>query len=257
MTFSDETIWIIGASSGIGEALAKQLAAENATIILSARSTDKLEQIQKEIGEHHLIFPLDTSDEKAVYTTYEAIMEKVPTLDRVLFMAGIYEPTNIEGIDTAFAQQIMNVNFMGAIYTTQAVLPVFKKQGAGQIVLCASVAGYSGLPNGQPYSASKAALINFAESLHAEVPKNIDVKVINPGFVETPLTDKNDFEMPMCITPDQAATAIIKGLQSKNFEIHFPKKFTYLVKLLTSLPYFLKLKISKKLAEKRLLKETK
>jgi len=133
------------------------------------------------------------------------------------------------------------------IWIIGAILPFFESQGHGQICLCASVAGYIGLPNSQPYASTKAALINLAESLHVEYePKNIDIKVINPGFVQTPMTDRNQFEMPMMITAQEAATAIAKGITSQGFEVHFPKKFTLIMKLLRLLPYWLSFKITKK-----------
>jgi short-subunit dehydrogenase len=130
----------------------------------------------------------------------------------------------------------------GAFNAVHAVLPILKSQAHGQFVLCGSVAGYCGLPNGQPYSATKAGVINLAESLRAE-EGHLDIKVINPGFVRTPLTDKNNFKMPMMIEPEEAAKIIVKGLQSKKFEIHFPKRFTFLMKILSVLPDFLYFKI--------------
>lgn len=248
MSFTGETIWIIGASSGIGKALAHELANQGATLILSARSEDKLNKIQQNIGGNkHKVLPLDVSDPTLVKQATQTALSNATLLDRVIFLAGIYDPKSIEDIDLDFAQRIINVNFIGALYVTQSVMPIFKKQGAGQLALCASVAGKIGLPNGQPYSASKAALINFTESLHAETPKDIDIKLINPGFVTTPLTDKNDFDMPMVITAEKAATAIAKGLQSGAFEIHFPKKFTYIVKCIASLPYILGRPLAKKI----------
>ena len=126
--------------------------------------------------------------------------------------------------------------------------PQFESQGHGQIVICASVAGYRGLPTGQPYCAAKAALLNLSESLKVELePKNIDVKVICPGFVKTPLTDKNDFPMPMIIEAEDSAIAIKKGLCSRAFEIHFPKRFTYIMKLLHILPHWLYFVVARKM----------
>lgn len=128
------------------------------------------------------------------------------------------------------------------------VLPFFESQGHGQVNLCGSVAGYFGLPNSQPYASTKAAIANLAESLRVEYQdKNIDVKLISPGFVRTPMTNKNDFEMPMMIEVEEAAQYIAKGITSSRFEIHFPKRFTWLVKLLRSLPYCLSFRLSKNL----------
>ena len=250
MAFYNEYIWIIGASSGIGEALARELAAQGATLVLSARRAKELQQLNNEIGGNHIVMPLDVSDNIAVTQATTLIQQRVPTLNRVIFLAAIYRPEMIDKLDPSFARQLVEVNLLGAIYTTYALLPLFETQQCGQIVLCGSVAGYTGLPAGQPYSATKAAIINFTESLYAEAPDYLDVKLINPGFVRTRITDKNSFPMPMRIEPEQAAKHIAKGLQSNGFEIHFPKAFTLLVKLLRLLPYPLALYLTRKMASK-------
>ncbi len=247
MQFSNEHIWIIGASSGIGKALAEKLSQEGATLILSSRRQDELETLQSSLGEQHRIYPLDVADSQQVKETTQTLFKQFNKIDRIIFMAAIYRPDGIEQLDMSFAQQLVHVNLLGAIYITYAILPLLEQQTKAQIALCASVAGYTGLPSGQPYSATKAALINFSESLYAEVAEHIDIKVINPGFVRTRITDKNKFHMPMRIEPEAAAEAIAKGLKKKAFEIHFPKRFTYCVKLLSHFPYFIKLWITKKL----------
>ena len=237
MNFKNEHIWVIGASSGIGEALARELAGQGATLILSARREEELQKLNDELGGEHHVMPLDVADSEVVQQAMDQVSERIPRLDRVIFMAAIYNPGNISKMDVDFAKKLVEVNLLGALYTSYAALPVFEKQQGGQLVLCGSVAGYTGLPGGQPYSATKAAIINFAESLHAEVDESIDIKVINPGFVRTRITDKNQFHMPMRIEPPQAAKAIAKGLQAKAFEIHFPKGFTLMTKFLRLLPY--------------------
>lgn len=250
MTFKHENIWIIGASSGIGEALASELSAQGATLILSARSKDALERSQQALGSQHYIYPLDVADYGDVEAAVSYITSTVKKLDRVIFMAAIYQPADIVNMDVTFAKQLLEVNVLGAFHITKAVLPLLEKQSAGQLALCASVAGYVGLPGGQPYSASKAALINFAESLYVEAPKNVDIKLINPGFVRTPMTDKNKFAMPMRVEPEVAARYIIDGLKSKAFEIHFPKKFTIFLKFLSIMPYGIKLFLTSKMKNK-------
>lgn len=240
--FQDRSIWIIGASSGIGAALAKQLALEGARVIISARSADKLEALSAEIGAE--AYALDVTK----FEDIKNIAEKIGKINSVVFMAGIYTPMNFDNMNLSDANHIIDINFKGALNAVLAVLPILKKQKFGQIALCASIAGYRGLPNAQPYGATKAALINLAESLRLELsPSNIDVKVINPGFVKTQLTDKNRFDMPAIITPEQAAQAIIKGLKDNAFEIHFPKKFTYFAKCLRILPNWIYFKLAKKL----------
>ena len=234
-THAGNYVWIIGASSGIGRATAIELAAQGAILALSARSEDKLNALQAELGEQHLVLPLDVTDAQAVVNTLARVQATFPRLDRVIFMAAIYDPTPFTQLEITAVQQMITINLIGAVNLVHAVLPVLRQQGAGQLVLCGSVAGYRGLPNSQPYSATKAALINLAESLRA-AERALDIKVINPGFVRTALTDKNDFNMPMIIDVEQAAKTIAKELLTKRFEIHFPKRFTYLMKLLALLP---------------------
>ena len=236
-------VWIIGASSGIGAATALALSKAGAHVILSARRADVLEHVGQQLyGFNHQILPFDV----ASYAETVVAFSKIKRLDRVLFLAAVYDPT-IEGrTDIAFIQQSLQVNLAGVFHIVNVVTSFFEGQGYGQINLCGSVAGYFGLPNAQPYSATKAAIINLAESLYIEnQAKNIDVKLISPGFVRTPMTDKNDFEMPMMISVEAAAEAILAGMTAEAFEIHFPKKFTWLVKVLRFLPYYLSFKLSK------------
>ena len=234
LIYAGKNIWIIGASSGIGRALAIELASQGATLALSARSEDKLQVLNEELGGVHTVLPLDVADDKAMVKAAQSL----PHINSAVFMAAIYAPAPLSQLDIEAARQMVNINLNGAFNTVHAVLPILRKQGYGQLSLCGSVAGYRGLPNGQPYSATKAAVINLAESLRAE-ERDLDIKVINPGFVRTPLTDKNNFKMPMIIEPEDAAKIIAKELQSSRFEIHFPKRFTYVVKLLKILPSWL------------------
>ena len=247
MPFTGQHIWIVGASTGIGRALAYELFATGASLILSARSEDALHELNEELGGNHLVMPLDVADIAQINRVAEIIADSVPQLDRVVCLAALYQPAPIKNMDLGFAQQLFDVNVLGTMAVAQAVLPLFRQQPKGQLALCGSVAGYVGLPNGQPYSASKAAIINFAESLRAEVDEVIDIKLINPGFVRTPMTDQNDFEMPMCIEPEEAAEAIAQGLKSRAFEIHFPRKFTFIMKCLRALPYPLQLFLTRKM----------
>jgi short-subunit dehydrogenase len=247
MTYKNDVIWIIGASSGIGYALAVELAAQGATLALSARRKDELEKLKERIGERHMIYPLDVADTELTIRTAKAIHAANGRIDRVIFMSAAYTPMKLDALDMLVTRHMVDVNIMGTFNVVHAALPLLKEQKSGQIVLCGSVAGYTGLSGGQPYSATKAAVMNIAESLYAECPNHIDVKLISPGFVRTPLTDKNTFSMPMIITPEAAAKAIASGLHSKRFEIHFPKRFTLFLKLLRLLPYTLAFKITQKL----------
>lgn len=230
-------VWIIGASSGIGEALARELAAQGARLVLSARRQDKLDELNESLGGGHRVLPLDAGNPQSLVEAVAAIEAAGETLHSMIFMAAFYSVDQRHGKDIAFINRIISVNLGGAFNAVHAVTGLFKRQRFGQIALCASVAGYRGLPYGQPYCATKAALINYAESLKIELEDDgIDVKVINPGFVKTPLTDKNKFTMPMIIEADEAARILAEELLSKRFEIHFPKRFTWLMKVIDVLP---------------------
>ena len=244
--YNGKNIWIIGASSGIGEALARELHARGASLALSARSEDKLKKINRTMNQEHLVIPCDVADVSSVQTAIKATLDDMGQIDHVVFLAALYTPGNLVDAHLEDIRKALNVNIGGAMNVVHEVVPVLR-QGS-TITLCGSVAGYRGLPKGQPYSATKAAVINLAESLKLDLaPRGIDVKVINPGFVRTPLTDKNNFKMPMMIEPEEAAKAIAKGLQSKVFEIHFPKKFTFIMKLLQLLPHRLYFWLSKRM----------
>jgi short-subunit dehydrogenase len=243
-SFAGSHVWIIGASTGIGRALAIRLAREGAVLSLYARNSETLEDLRRELNGPHAIYPLDVTRADQL----EAAAAAQPRIDRIVFLAGQYEPGALADADPHKTRLIVDTNLMGALHTVHAVLPVLRRQRGGQIALCGSVAGYRGLPGGQPYSATKAAIINLAESLRTEESKhNIDIRLISPGFVKTPMTDKNTFPMPMMISADQAADAIATGLKGPNFEIHFPRRMTIAMKILQILPYWLYFKIAGRL----------
>ncbi|MBN8544274.1 MAG: SDR family NAD(P)-dependent oxidoreductase [Alphaproteobacteria bacterium] len=244
--YSNETVWVIGASSGIGLALAQRLANEGARLIVSARNAASLGQFVAQHGTQHIAAPLDIHDPTALQKTAEQLWQQCGTIHRVIFMAALYQPMKLTELDMQQTRDIIEVNLTSVFELVHVLLPKLIAQPRAQLALCGSVAGYTGLPSGQPYSATKAAIINLAESLHAEAPNHLDIKLINPGFVRTPLTDKNNFAMPMIITPERAAQYIADGLRTKRFEIHFPKGFTRLLKLLRILPYGIRLWIAKK-----------
>ncbi|WP_049629817.1 SDR family NAD(P)-dependent oxidoreductase [Cellvibrio sp. pealriver] len=247
-SYENQVVWIIGASSGIGAALARELFKRGALLALSARRKDELDRLKLELDDTSKVFVLDITDPDMTLRTAHAIRASFGRIDRIIFLAAAYVPMKTTELDIAVTKGIIDTNLTGAFNVVHAVVPILKsQQQKGQLALCGSVAGYIGLPEGQPYSATKAALINLAESLHAECRDLIDIKLINPGFVSTPLTDKNRFEMPMIMQPEDAANAIADGLLSRSFEIHFPKKFTLLLKLLRLLPYPLSLRVTRKL----------
>ena len=243
-------IWIIGASSGIGAALAKDLSRRGAIVALSARREDALVTLKDDLqGDNHIVVAVDAADDESIQNAFQSVTDQFPRLDSAIFMAASYTPHDGAPKALSVVKDMINVNLTGAFRMIDAVRPYFEKRGSGQIVLCASVAGFRGLPTGQPYCATKAALISLAETLYVDLrPYNIDVKVINPGFVKTPLTDKNDFPMPMMIAADKAAREISKGLVSRSFEINFPKVFIIIMKILNILPNFIYLWVSRKIS---------
>lgn len=247
MKFKNETIWIIGASSGMGRELAIGLSRQGANLILSARNEEALAELNNTLGGNNQIFALDVADSEAMTTTITKVFTQNQTIDRIIFMAALYDPKSIKDIKKDFVPQLMQVNLIAPINLAIDAMPYLEKQTKSQIVFCCSVAGYTGLPIGQPYSSSKAGLINFVESLYAESPKNVDIKIINPGFVKTPMTDMNRFKMPMIMSPQAAADRIIDGLNSNRFEIYFPTFFVLITKFLRILPYKIKLFLTQKI----------
>jgi short-subunit dehydrogenase len=241
---SGKHIWLIGASTGIGRDLAKELARRNARLTISARSVDQLNSLKEEIGQNVSVLPLDVADQPAIAHAAESVEE----LDGVVYLAAAYNPDKLkEQIPPERIDQVVTVNLTGAIHVTQAVRQKLTCRENSFLALYASIAGYRGLPRGQPYSATKAGLINYAESLRTELYGKVDVKVINSGFVDTRITRQNDFRMPVLMKPSDAAVRIADGLERGGFEICFPKRFAYVVKMLRLLPNWLFLRIARRL----------
>lgn len=246
-----KTCWIIGASHGIGEALAKKYFNSGFNLAISARSEDKLKLIRNDLlaqNQNHLnqilITKTDVTEAISIQSSLDFILEKFDHIDLVIFCSGIYQPTSALNFDLEKSHQTIAVNLGGALNLLHVILPQMLQQKFGHIAFVASVAGYRGLPQSFAYGASKAGLINLCEGIYPELKRqNINLSLINPGFVKTRLTDKNSFVMPFLLAPEKAATEIFNGLQAKKFEIHFPKKFTYLLKFLRILPNFFFLKI--------------
>lgn len=237
--FKNKRIWIVGASEGIGAALAQQLAAAGAQLVLSARNAGALAGLATRLsGGPHMAAACDVTDADSMARAWAELQAGGRPLDGVIYNAGAYEPMDAAHFDRAKIAQMLEVNFNGALNMLAHVLPDFMARNAGHIALVGSVAGYRGLPAALGYGASKAALIHLAENLKADLaPTAIRVQIINPGFVKTRLTDRNDFAMPCIITPERAAAYIVQGLQQSRFEIHFPKRFSRALKLLSLLPY--------------------
>lgn len=229
------TVWLIGASSGIGEAAAAALHAAGARVVVSARRADTLADFaQAHAGS--VAVPLDVRDDAAVRQAAAQVLALGP-LDCVVYCSGIYTPTRAFALDATDAIRHMDVNYNGALRVLAAVLPAMLAQGRGHISLVSSVAGYRGLTNGLVYGPTKAALTHLAEGLYLDLhSKGLGVSVINPGFVETPATAINDFAMPALISAAQAAQHMLSGWADGDFEIHFPKRFTRWMQVLRVLP---------------------
>ena len=224
----DKVIWITGASSGIGKALAIKFAKEGWKVAISARRENLLNEIAKTYNDI-FPYPLDVTDSKKCELVFNSIKERFKNVDISVFSTGIHDPKSEKSLDLNKVRQIMEVNFFGTINSVNAVYKYYKERKSGQISIVSSVAGYRGLPAGGAYCASKSALTSFTESLNFDMKrKNVRVSLISPGFIKTPMTDQNDFPMPMIKTPEFAAEEIYNGLVKKNaFEIHFPKSFTF------------------------------
>jgi short-subunit dehydrogenase len=230
-------VWIIGASTGIGAATAKLLLAQGARVVLSARNAEQLAQVAAG-NSRVLLEPLDFTDSRQVATAWQRIRAMWGRVDLVLIVAGTYVETRAWELTEAKATALMQTNLLAVINTCAVVLPALVAESKGAIGIVGSVAGYAGLPKALLYGASKAAVINFTETLYLDLrPKGIGVYLISPGFVKTPLTEHNDFKMPALISADQAARDVVAGLRAGKFEIHFPKRFTYTLKFLRLLPY--------------------
>jgi NAD(P)-dependent dehydrogenase (short-subunit alcohol dehydrogenase family) len=238
-------VWLVGASTGIGRATAERLHAAGAQVIVSSRTAATLIEMTTQFKGMQAL-PLDVTDRVAVHAAAEQLVAQHGRLDLVMYCAGHYKAQRATAIDLDELLKHQAINYNGALHVVAAVIPTLLKQAgqgrAAHISLVASVAGYRGLPNALAYGPTKAALINLAEVLFLDLqPRGIGVSIINPGFVQTPLTAGNQFDMPALITPAEAARHIADGWEAGQFEIHFPKRFTLWLKalrLLTDGLYF-------------------
>ena len=233
--WNGQRVWLIGASSGIGEATARRLMQRGARVALTSRNRDALTALA---DGHALVAAADVTDRASLQAAFDDVCAHFGGIDVALINAGTHQPVRAWELDAESAARLVQVNLAGAINATALLAPYFAQRGGGRIALTASVAGYGGLPTGLVYGATKAALINFAETLYLDLaPRGVAVHLINPGFVKTPLTDLNDFTMPALIGVDEAAREILAGIERGEFEIHFPKRFTRMLKMLKLLPY--------------------
>lgn len=233
----NQRVWIIGASTGIGKALADALLAKGARVAVSARRA----QVLDEAFGHQpraLCAPLDLTDRAAVASGLTQIVENWGGVDLVILMAGAYRALRAWDLTDELIRETMETNVYGVMNASALLTQHFVQQGSGHLSIVSSVAGYRGLPKALVYGPSKAAATNFAEVLYLDLSeKGIGVSVVHPGFVRTPLTAGNDFNMPHLIEPEQAATEMIRGYERGDFDIHFPRAFTRQLKFLRMLPY--------------------
>jgi short-subunit dehydrogenase len=230
-------IWITGASSGIGKALSIKFAENGWIVAASARRENLLNEL-KQINQNIYPFPLDVTEIENCKTVAKKILEQFKNIDICVFGTGMHDPKSEKTFNLKKIREIMEVNYFGTMNSINSIYEYFSEKKSGQISIISSVAGYRGLPAAGAYCASKAALTSFAESLNFDMlKKNVRVSLISPGFIKTPMTDQNDFPMPMIKSPEFAANEIYRGLTiKKKFEIHFPKGFTYFLKFLQILP---------------------
>jgi short-subunit dehydrogenase len=237
MSENQKKIWITGASSGIGKALAEKFASEGWKVAVSARRKEILNEMCK--NENISSYPLDVTNQEQINDVFLKIINDFGNLDLCVFSSGTYDPKLEQEINVKQNKFVMETNFFGVLYCIKSVEKYFKNKKNGHISIVSSVAAYRGLPNSSGYGPSKAALTNLTESLYFDFKKqNVRISLISPGFIKTPLTDKNEFPMPFIKSPEFAAEKIFNGLtKSEAFEIHFPKALTLLLKFLRVLPY--------------------
>lgn len=241
-SWAGKRVWIIGASTGIGAALARLLAQRGARLALSARSAETLAASVVQAGSPGLaearLLPCDITDADAVATTLATLVAGWGGLDLVLVSAGTYNAMRADVLDRSVAAHILDTNLHGPLNVVASAVPQLLRQGSGAIGIIGSIAGYGGLPKAVIYGPSKAAIINLSEAMYFDLrPHGINVYLISPGFVKTPMTAANDFHMPALISAEEAAQEIIDGMEAGAFEIHFPRRLTYVFKMLRILPY--------------------
>jgi short-subunit dehydrogenase len=234
------SLWLIGASSGIGAALAPELAAAGAILAISARREAELEKVADAAalrGIRPLVKPLDVTDLAAIERVYGELKEAWGRVEVLFYNAGAWAETRPENFNTHQAVNQIDVNFQGMVRTVGTMMPDLVANRAGEIVGMASVAGYAGMPRGAAYSASKAGANAFLQAMRMELrPYDVGVTTVNPGFVRSPLSDRNKFAMAFIVSAEEAAQRIVKGMLDGETEIHFPKRLSWFLKGLTALP---------------------
>ncbi len=242
--------WVTGASSGIGKALSLALAKRGWTVIASARSRPKLDLLAASASANGRIIPLpvDTTDADAVAAVVRDIARDHGPIDLAILNAGTHRPITVDSFDREAFATLVNTNLLGTVNCLAALLPQFIERRGGEIAIVASMTGYRGLPTASAYGATKAALINMCEALRPELELHeVSLRLINPGFIDTPLTRLNPFKMPFLISADAGAEAMIRGLHSRRFEITTPRRMAFVMKLLRIMPSWLYLAVARRI----------
>ncbi|WP_319533489.1 SDR family NAD(P)-dependent oxidoreductase [uncultured Cohaesibacter sp.] len=240
-------VWVIGASSGIGRALSEQWAERGVEVIASARSEDALDELDATSG-YISALPLDVTDKASIEAAIFKMQDQGCVPDLTLYCAATYHPGGIDVLTVEAARQHMEVNYLGAVGVIAALHPLLKTRGSGEIAIVSSLTSYCGLPLASLYGPTKAALASLCETLRPEFERDgLGLRLINPGFVKTPLTEKNSFKMPFLITPEEAAQRIIRGLEGTGFEIAFPFRMALSLRLLRLLPYRLYFRLMRRM----------
>jgi len=241
-------VWVVGASTGIGAALVRAFYKQGWRVAMSARREALLREREAEDPSRLLAVPVDVTDLAAMHEAVKRIESRWGEIDTAILNAGDYQPMSLADFSPALFEDLMRVNYMGVVHGIDALREGMLARGRGQILITASVAGYRGLPYAAPYGATKAALISLAESLQPEFHRHgVRLRIISPGFVKTPLTDKNDFKMPGIITPEEAAAVIVREVRGRHFEIVVPKLFAWVMKRIRCLPYWIWLPLARRM----------
>jgi NADP-dependent 3-hydroxy acid dehydrogenase YdfG len=234
--WSGKRYWLVGASAGLGRAVAVELSKMGAEVILSARSEDALTELAGELPAKARVVPMDVGDANSVAAAADAVGD----VDGMVYLAGLYWPMPSQEYDAERAVAMMDVNLTGAARVLGHVLPPMVARDRGHIVLTGSLSGFRGLPGAVAYGASKAGIMSLAETMYADLRKTgVDVQLINPGFIKTRLTDKNDFQMPFIMEPDAAAKLFVEHMQGDDFARNFPRHFGAMFRLSQFLPDWL------------------
>ena len=231
--FRGKRYWLVGASEGLGRALAGRLSAAGAEVILSARSADRLAEVAATLPGPSLVLPVDVADAASVRRAAAAAGQ----IDGVVFLAGLYWPMAAQDWNADQVETMCDVNFTGCARVIGAALPAMVARGTGHVVITGSLSGFRGLPGAIGYGASKAGVMALAESMQADLRgSGIVVQVANPGFIRTRLTDKNTFSMPFLMEPAEAADHMFRHMQTDRFKVSFPTVFSWLFRLSQFLP---------------------